>query len=124
MKVSLSQLLFSILIIALGNSCNKAEIEDTNDIENKLNKIYYIDDQSDFDGYNGFYFPPGSTIAFATGKTFIGQFLVRGIGSYENPNIVTAYDPESGELLIEWTDNKPIINGEGKHKAALYVYNI
>jgi hypothetical protein len=119
-------LMFTLILlsfIGMGSSCEKPEIEDPNGENTVKDTVYYVTDQSDFDRLSGFYFPPGSTIAFEAGATFTGQFLVRGNGLPEHPNLVTAYDPASGELLMEWTHNKPVINGEGKRKSALYIHN-
>jgi hypothetical protein len=107
----------------MGFSCEKPEIEDPNGTSTVQDTTYYIYNQSDFNRLSGFYFPPGSTLAFAAGETFTGRFLIRGNGLPEQPNLVTAYDPESGDLLMEWTDDKPVINAEGTLKSALYLYN-
>jgi len=111
-----------LALLGLGYSCEKSEIEDP-DGNTVTDTVYYINDQSDFDRLSGFYFPPGATLAFAAGEKFSGQFLVRGNGLPEQPNRVTAYDPESGELLMDWTDDKPVINAGGKLKSALYLRN-
>jgi hypothetical protein len=118
--------MYSMLLAAtltLGFSCEEPEIEDPNDIITLQDTTYYINTQEDFNRLNGLFFPAGSTIAFAAGETFTGRFLVRGDGVPDQPNLVTAYDPESGNLLMEWTDNKPVINGKGIVKAPVYLEN-
>lgn len=89
----------------------------------KNENIFYIDNQEDFNKYSGTEFPEGSMVLFAKGTKFQGQFIVKGSGSQDNPNIVASYDPETKKSLLEDTQNKPIINGLGKVEAPLYLYN-
>src|SRR6056297_2643339 len=116
----------AVLLVAMlcfGSSCEEPEIEDPNGTNTVKDTIFYVNNQSDFDRLDGFFFPSGTTIAFAAGETFTGRFLVRGNGVLDQPNLITAYDPESGDLLMDWTDEKPVIEGEGKTKAPLYLTN-
>lgn len=123
MKTTLLRIFLALIVITYVISCDKSDIENPDVTDNIKDTIFYINNQSDFDHYNGYNFKAGSTIAFAAGKTFKGQFTVRGSGYPDAPNIVTAYDPETGELLSEWIDNKPLIHGEGKVESALFIYN-
>lgn len=86
-------------------------------------KVFYINKQEDFDKYSGTEFPEGSKILFAAGVKFQGQFVFRGSGNADNPNIVTTYDPKSKKIFRDWTENKAIINGMGKVETPLYLYN-
>ncbi|MFB9292558.1 right-handed parallel beta-helix repeat-containing protein [Persicitalea jodogahamensis] len=86
-------------------------------------KTYYISNQTEFDKYSGTEFSAGSTVLFAQGAEFEGQFVVKGSGSAENPNLIAAYNPTNKTILREWTENKPVINGLGKTEAPIYLYN-
>lgn len=102
------------LVLAL-NACN-SDSEDGK-------KIFYITSQADFDKYSGTEFPEGSMVLFAEGAQFQGQFMLRGSGNADNPNIVTTYDPKNKKIFRDWTENKAIINGMGKVEAPVYLYN-
>jgi len=106
------------LIIAIATftlvSCNSNKDE--------VNYIH-IDNQTDFDKFSGNTFEPGDVILFAAGQIFNGQFIVNGSGTVENPIKVTAYNQETGEILWDYIDNKPIINGNGLVNSAFYLYN-
>lgn len=84
---------------------------------------FYISNQDNFDTYSGTEFPEGSKVLFAQGTKFQGQFVIKGSGSVENPNIIAAYDSKDKTILREWIENKPVINGLGKVDAPLYLYN-
>lgn len=60
---------------------------------------------------------------FAAGETFKGQFILRGSGTEAAPNLAAAYNSETGEVLMEWVDGKPLIQGEGKVNSALKLSN-
>ena len=85
--------------------------------------VFYINNQQDFDTWSGTEFPEGSKILFAASAEFTGQFVLRGSGSANNPNIVSSYDPKSRKIYNEWTENKAIINGMGKTEAPVFLYN-
>lgn len=97
-------------------SCNSGD-------EEKDQAIFYINDQADFDKYKDTIFTPGAKILFAKGAIFNGQFAPQGVGTAEEPIIVTAYDPESGKIDTDNIDDKPIINGQGEVNSAFYLYN-
>ncbi len=92
--------ILSILVIVALFSCDTVE-------ENTETTIF-INSQADFDKYSDSNFEPGTSILFAKGKTFKGQFVIKGSGTKESPNLVAAYDSKTGEIFREWTDNKPI----------------
>lgn len=89
----------------------------------KSENIFYISNQEEFEAHSGTEFPEGSKILFAQGVQFQGQFVIKGSGSETKPNIVTAYNPETKEIILEDIPDKPVINGQGKIEAPLYVYN-
>lgn len=82
-----------------------------------------INSQADFDKHSNSVFEPGTKILFAAGETFIGQFIVKGSGTKETPNLLAAYDPKTGNIHREWIDTKPIIEGEGKVESVLLLKN-
>lgn len=84
---------------------------------------YFINSQEDFDRWSDFEFPAGSKVLFAAGNTFKGQFKLRGSGTAASPNFVGAYDKKTGTIITSWTDNKPIIHGEGRVGSALELSN-
>lgn len=90
---------------------------------NNIKNIFYINSQDDFDKYSGTKFPEGSVILFAAGCVFEGQFVIKGSGTAEIPNLVAAYDPETKAVFREWIENKPVINGLGKVTAPVSLYN-
>ena len=85
--------------------------------------VVYINDQTDFDHHSGTEFPEGTIILFAGGVEFKGQFVLKGNGTADLPNMVAAYDIESKEVFDEWTDNKAVVNGLGEVESAIYLYN-
>jgi hypothetical protein len=107
--------ILSILVIVALFSCDTVE-------ENTETTIF-INNQADFDKYNDSNFEPGTSILFANGETFKGQFVINGSGTKESPNLVAAYDPKTGMVFREWTDNKPIIEGEGRVNAVVLLKN-
>lgn len=117
------QLLFFLFVPGLIFSCGESEGADISEIGKQPENTYYINTQKDFDEYSGTYFVEGSKILFSKEKSFEGQFKFLGNGTAENPNILTAYDPETGDILTEWIDDKPVINGLGKVTASLYLKN-
>ena len=104
-----------IFILVAFNACS-SDSEDGK-------KTFHITSQSDFDKYSGTEFPEGSMVLFAEGAQFQGQFVLRGSGNADNPNVVTTYDPKTKKIFRDWTENKAIINGMGKVEAPLYLYN-
>lgn len=111
-------LLLLLLIPSLLFSCEKNNgIDVIPDEENQT--TFQINNQEDFDKWSNFEFPEGAKVLFAAGKSFKGQFKLRGSGTETHPNIAAAYNMETGEIISEWIDNKPIINGEGKVISAL-----
>lgn len=104
-------------------SCINADAKRSDEERNNEENIFYIDTQEDFDRYSNNEFPAGSQVLFAAGREFKGQFRIKGSGTEENPNIVTAYDPETRIVYPDWIDNKPIINGLGEVEASVYLYN-
>ncbi len=111
--------LLFLLIPSLLYACQKQEVETNEETENTI----YITTQDDFDKWSNTSFPAGSTILFAAGESFSGQFILRGSGTADAPNQVFAYNPESGEVYSDWMENKPVINGEGEVTAALLLKN-
>src|SRR6056297_920807 len=103
-------LIMSILVISCSTDWDAA------------NNIY-IDNQSDFDEHNNTEFTAGTTILFAAGAVFNGQFSASGMGTVDEPIRVTAYDKDTGEIFRETIDNKPIINGNGLVNSSFYLYN-
>lgn len=89
----------------------------------QLENTHFINTQEDFDKYNNYEFPAGSTVFFASGMVFKGQFIIRGSGTKESPNLLTAYNPENQQVYREWTDNKPVINGGGNVDAVVLLKN-
>ena len=100
-------------------SCEKTETADVTEVDDQVKKTYFINSQEDFDEWSNFKFPAGTKILFATGVTFNGQFILRGSGMADKPNIARAYDKETGNIFTDWIDNKPIIQGEGKVTATI-----
>ena len=104
-----------LLFIAATNACNKEKDQSSQKI--------YINNQEDFDRYNNQEFEPGTSVLFASGETFRGQFIIRGSGTKEKPNAVRAYNPSTGEVHQKWTDNKPIIEAGGEASSAILLMN-
>ncbi|MCK5210664.1 MAG: hypothetical protein KAQ79_21675, partial [Cyclobacteriaceae bacterium] len=50
---------------------------------NQTENIFYINNQYDFNRYSNFEFPAGSSVLFAAGEIFKGQFIIRGSGTKE-----------------------------------------
>ena len=117
------QLLILLLIPTLFLQCDTTVAEGNKAREDHTEKTYLINTQNDFDKWSNFQFPAGSKVLFAAGKTFTGQFILKGSGTEAAPNLAAAYDPETDSVLTEWTDNKPLIKGEGKVGSALKLSN-
>ena len=90
--------------------------------EDDLN-TFYINTQEDFDKYSGTEFPEGSTILFAAEMEFLGQFVIKGSGTAEKPNILAAYNSENKTVYLEWIENKPVINGQGAVNSTVCLHN-
>ncbi|WP_319501497.1 right-handed parallel beta-helix repeat-containing protein [uncultured Draconibacterium sp.] len=117
-------LLFSMVLTSfIANSCEKVDVKDDDETIPEEQTVYYINSQEDFDKWSYHVFPAGSKVLFAAGKTFSGQFILRGSGTENKPNLAAAYDSETEELLTEWVDNKALIEGEGKVNSALKLSN-
>jgi hypothetical protein len=110
----LKHIILSLLFIT-ALSCNTEKQMEPN--------TTYINSQADFDQFKNSEFEAGSRILFATGKSFNGQFAPTGSGTEDHPIMLTAYNPESGEIFWEDVDNKPIINGHGKVNSPFFLYN-
>lgn len=104
-----------LLVIVVLSACDTKEGNNEN--------IFHIVSQEDFDKYSGMEFPEGSKVLFAASTEFSGQFVLKGSGSPDNPNIVTTYNPNDGTIYYDLTDNKTVINGLGKVEAPIYLYN-
>ena len=100
-------------------ACEKAEIGS----ENKIENTYYINTQEDFDKLSNFNFPAGSKVLFAAGERFTGQFILRGSGTKDSPNLATSYNKTTGEVYTDWKDDKAIIQGEGKVISSILLKN-
>jgi hypothetical protein len=111
------------LIFLLAPSLVFACVEVNPDNTNNPKNTYFINTQEEFNKWSNFNFPAGSKVLFAQGAEFQGQFVLRGSGNADNPNIVTTYDPINKKILSDWTENKAIINGMGKVEASVYLYN-
>tara|TARA_R110002049_G_scaffold164567_1_gene330574 strand:- start:7302 stop:8804 length:1503 start_codon:yes stop_codon:yes gene_type:complete len=107
--------IFILFTVIALNACNSQKEENEN--------VYYVSSQEEFDQYSGIEFPEGSKVLFAKGAEFNGQFVLKGSGSENNPNIVSTYDPETKEVFLADSENKSIINGLGKVEAPIYLYN-
>ena len=107
--------IFLIVVCISLISCNSRQKNNSD--------IFYIRNQSDFDQYSGNEFPKGSKILFSQGTEFIGQFVIKGSGTSENPNLVSSYDPESKQILGDWIEKKAIIHGQGKVEAPIFISN-
>ncbi len=108
------QLIIFLLVPGFLFSCEKAWPALNLDSEEQNTKTYFINTQDDFNKWSNFEFSAGSKVLFAAGKTFAGEFILRGSGSETSPNLAAAYNSETGKVLTEWIDNKPVIQGEGK----------
>lgn len=117
------QLLIFLLVPGFLFSCEKSEPTINLDTEEQNQKIYFINTQEDFDKWSNFNFPDGSKVLFAAGKTFVGEFILRGSGTETSTNIAAAYNSETLEVFTEWIDNKPLIQGQGKVSSALKLKN-
>ncbi|MBS2211296.1 right-handed parallel beta-helix repeat-containing protein [Carboxylicivirga mesophila] len=56
----------------------------------------------------------GTHVLFKSGTSYSGQLKPKGLGKAGNPIIISKYGGE----------DRPKINGEGKHKAAVHLYNM
>lgn len=122
-QLKIISLLILLSVPGLLFACNDTVPEGNNETGEQAEKTYLINTQDDFNKWSNFRFPAGSKILFATGKTFTGQFILRGSGTETAPNLAAAYDPESGVVFTEWIENKPVIHGEGKVNSALLLQN-
>jgi hypothetical protein len=120
MKIIL--LLLSLFVPHVLLSCQKNEINN-NTFGEQEQTTFYINSQKDFDKWSNFNFPSGSKVLFAAGKTFVGEFILRGSGTETSPSLAAAYNSETGEVHTEWIDNKPLIQGLGKVSSALKLIN-
>ena len=100
-------------------ACEKTEIAN----EEEPQTTFYIDTQDDFDQWSNHDFPEGSKVLFAVDETFKGQFILRGSGSANAPNLVTAYNKETKKIFLDWIDDKPRIDGEGKLSSSVWLKN-
>ena len=114
-KILILKHLFVVFVSVALTACVQRDNENSN--------VYYINTQQDFEKYSGTEFPEGSMVLFAADMEFQGQFVLKGSGSADNPNIVTTYDPKSKEIYRDWSENKAIFNGMGKVEAPVYLYN-
>ncbi|NOR73547.1 MAG: hypothetical protein GQ525_00145, partial [Draconibacterium sp.] len=89
----------------------------------RAENIFHINNQDDFNRYSNFEFPLGSSVLFAAGEVFKGQFIIRGSGTKKRPNIVTAYNQKTGVIYRDWIDNKPVINGKGDVNSPILLNN-
>jgi hypothetical protein len=117
------QLIIFLLVPGFLFSCEKAEPTLNLDTEEQNEKTYFINTQDDFKKWSNFNFPAGSKVLFAAGKTFVGEFILRGSGTEASPNLAAAFDSKTGTIFTEWIDNKPLIQGEGKVSSALKLNN-
>lgn len=117
------QLIILLFVPGFLFSYEKAEPAINLDTEEQNQKTYFINTQDDFDKWSNFNFPAGSKVLFAAGKTFAGEFILRGSGTETSPNLAAAYNIETGKVLTEWIDNKPLIQGQGKVSSALKLDN-
>ena len=100
------KILYLILLLLAPHflfSFEKAETEDAEKTDVQVKTTYFINTQEDFEKWSNFNFPAGSKVLFAKGELFKGQFILRGNGSADTPNIATAYDKESGKIFTDWT---------------------
>ena len=112
------QLLIFLWVPGFVFSCEKSGTADHPESKEKTEKTYFINSQEEFEKWSNFEFPAGSKVLFAAGKTFRGQFKLRGSGTNTSPNFAGAYDNKTGNSITAWTDNKPVIHGEGKVSSA------
>ncbi|MBK3516167.1 right-handed parallel beta-helix repeat-containing protein [Carboxylicivirga marina] len=66
------------------------------------------------DKINSLTLTAGTQVLFKSGTTYNGQLKPKGLGEAGNPIIISKYGGET----------KPIINAEGQHTAAVYIYNM
>jgi len=125
LKLSLSAVLFSFL----GIACSDIDDNLVNyPVVAEVNTVYYIDSESGNDANSGesessawktfaninrVIFQAGNRILLKRGSVWTGQVSPRGTGTPSNPIILGSYG--EGE--------KPIINGNGEVKAAVYLKN-
>ena len=69
--------MLAITVLAASTGNNQSEVN-----------TFYIETQEDFDKYSGTEFSEGSKILFAAGMEFQGEFIIKGSGTKENPNLV------------------------------------
>jgi hypothetical protein len=117
------QLIIFLLVPGFLFSCENEEPTIGLGTEDQNQRTYFINTQDDFDKWSNFNFPAGSKVLFAAGKTFSGQFILRGSGTETSPNLAAPYNSNTGKVLTEWIDNKPLIQGRGKVSSALQLKN-
>jgi hypothetical protein len=115
-KTDFFAILFIVIISAFGIFYGKSERMDNN-------TTYYINNQKDFENYKNDTFPAGAKILFAAGRNFNGRFAPKGKGTQNNPIVMTSYNPQSGKIYRDNTNNKAIINGHGKVNAPVFLHN-
>lgn len=106
---------FLLFVLVVLTACKSNVIKNEN--------IFYISNQNEFDQHSGTVFPEGSKVLFASGIEFQGQFIVKGSGTENKPNILSSYDPKTNKEFLDPTQNKAVINGLGKVEAPIYLYN-
>ncbi len=119
MKPTISLLLLALLLFS--TVCISQQTRDQ--FSAKGRSVFYIENQADFDRYRTYTFPAGSSVLFAKGASFKGQFVLKGSGTNQLPNFLGAYDPNTKEVFYQETDQKPLIEGEGVVKTSLLVEN-
>lgn len=83
--------ILSLLVTVALFSCNT--------IEENTEITIFINSQEDFDKCSDSNFESGTSILYAKGETFKGQFVIKGSGTKESPNLVAAYDPKTGMVF-------------------------
>ena len=91
--------------------------------EKQPESTFFINSQEDFNTWSNHVFPSGSKVLFDADASFSGQFILRGSGTEETPNLAASYNRETGEVFTAWSDNKSVIQGEGKVGSALKLFN-
>jgi hypothetical protein len=89
----------------------------------KNHQTIYIQNQAEFDLNSGKSFAAGTAILFASGAKFSGTFRVSGKGNLNNPNYIGVYNPKTNNIIKSKGVKSPIIEGMGKTKAPLVIFN-
>ena len=95
------QLIIFLLVPGFLFSCEKEGPAISLGTKEQNPKTYFINTQDDFNKWSNFNFPAGSKVLFAEGKTFKGQFILRGSGTETLPNLAAAYNSLTGRALTE-----------------------